>query len=217
MTPWFAMGMGLVASAMLSLTVSGATLTFPKSTSRTCETATCGPAMAGGANPSGRHAVKLPMPHPLRSSPAEVAPLAGASRSAPRPQAQVRLTYEVLATRSGRGSDHREFIAAIVITASTALQPWNLRFHLSGVAIKWVFGGQWHLTDGGTIVVHGTPTTWARSDADRAKLLIKGIGKPGKPWGCLFDGEKCEFQILKRAKHRGAFPWVQFGVTLPAR
>jgi hypothetical protein len=200
MTPWFAMAVGLLTAASLSLVMPHAALTFPQATSRVCATDKCpAPSVhrarsAGARLPSG-----LARPAPSRV-PAE-------SSVTPTPPAPVAtLHYGRLPNyaAAARGAGRR-FLALIVIVANARLTPWTLRFRLPGARVTWIAGSLgWHAGGAGTIVVRGAPMQWARSAGRQARLVIFGIGRPRWPTDCVFDAVGCRFVTLTRAERGGA-------------
>ncbi|MHB1817555.1 MAG: hypothetical protein ACYCO9_05850 [Streptosporangiaceae bacterium] len=201
MTPWFAMAVGLVTAASLSLVMPDTALTFPQATSRVCATDKCpAPSVhrarnAGARLPSGR----------ARLAPARM-PAASSVTPTPPPAPIATLHYGGLPNYAAavRGAGHR-FLALIVIVANARLTPWNLRFRLPGARITWIAGSVgWHADGAGTIVVRGAPMQWARSDARQARLVIFGIGRPRWPTDCVFDHVGCRFVALTRAERGGS-------------
>lgn len=202
MTPWFAMAVGLLTAASLSLVMPDAALTFPQATSRVCsrELGKC-PTPPGA--PSSTAGTRLPSGR-ARLAPSRV-PAASSVTPTPPPAPVATLHYGRLPNyaAAARGAGHR-FLALIVIVANARLTPWNLRFRLPGARVTWIAGGLgWHRDGTGTVVVHGAPMQWARSDARQAKLVIFGIGRPRWPTGCVFDNVACHFVKLTRAERGG--------------
>ncbi len=200
MTPWFAMAVGLLTAASLSLVMPGAALTFPQATSRVCATDMCPaptvpPASTAGAGlPSGR-ARLAPSRVPAASS--------GTPTLPPGPVATLHYGRLPNYAAGARDAGHL-FLALIVIVANARLTPWNLRFRLPGTRVTWIAGAMgWHVDGTGTVVVRGAPMQWARSDGRQAKLVIFGIGRPRWPTGCVFDNVGCRFVALTRAERGG--------------
>ncbi|MHB1876114.1 MAG: hypothetical protein ACYCPF_14795 [Streptosporangiaceae bacterium] len=190
------MAVGLLTAASLSLVMPDAALSFPQATSRVCATDKCpAPSVHRARNgtrpPSGR----------ARLAPSRV-PAASSVTPTPPPAPVVTLYYGLLPNYAAdaHGAGHR-FLALIVIVANARLTPWTLRFRLPGARVTWIFGSLgWRVDGAGTVVVHGAPMQWPRSDGRQAKLVISGIGRPRWPTGCVFDNVGCRFRVLTKAE-----------------
>ena len=189
LTPWAAVSLGIVLAASLTLATPRAVLTFPQSRPARCQSTNCGAAGSGQNGsplPTAKVGIKFPR---IRTGP--VSGVAAGHSSHPLPRSargKVQVQYALLP----RYSDH--FIAVIVITSRRPLGDWTLRFAIPGSQIKLVMWAKWRpLGDDGGIV-SGPPWPSARSGADRTRIVIMGIGAPGLPRGCVFDGARCSFR-----------------------
>jgi hypothetical protein len=183
LTPWSAVSVGIVLASALTLANPRAVLTFPPSTAARCQAADCAPleGQSSGPLPTAGRGTKFRQTH---------AGQAGGltTRSAtPAPLARVQLRYAVLPRYRGH------FTAVIVIIGQRPLGDWSLRFVVPGSQIKIVIGARWRPAgrSGGLV---SAPSWSSRSAADRARIVIIGTGRPGRPRGCVFDGARCSFR-----------------------
>lgn len=169
LAPWFAVSLGIVIAASLSLATPRAALTFP-------------PAQ-GGSN-----APHKPARNTSSGSTAAVNRLAPVRRSAGPPDRsgrRVRVRYWLMTERRG------QFTAMIAISSRRPLGNWRLRFLLPGASIRSVMWGQWAKDESGAVTVYGVPSSWPRSAPDQARIVISGTGTPRWPRRCAYNGTRC--------------------------
>ncbi|HET7013834.1 MAG TPA: hypothetical protein VFI65_07985 [Streptosporangiaceae bacterium] len=175
LAPWFAVSLGIVVAASLSLATPRAALSFPPTD--------------GGSN----------APHkPARNT--SSGPTAAVNRQAPvhgpvDPEAwsgrQVLVRYRLMTQRRG------QFMAMIAISSRRPLGNWRLRFLLPGASVKSIMWGQWAKDVSGAVVVYGVPAPWPRSAPSQARIVISGTGAPQWPKRCAYNGTHCAFGQLE--------------------
>ena len=206
MTPWFAMAVGLVVSASLSLFVPRASLSFPRATPQVCATSQCVRRHSLTAPSPGaalKHDSKLPSSRPSTSAHATPVPV-------PTRAPVVTLHYGLLPQTSWSPGSGSGFQAFIVVTATSKLTDWKLRFRLPSGYVDQIYGAAtWRQVDGDEVVVRWQPMPLARSDLDQARLVVVGSGSPGWPTDCVFDGLVCTFKPLTKYEFGGASPAPQ--------
>ena len=198
MTPWFAVALGLVVAASMSMSAPRATLTFPPSQKSVCGTPLCaGPQLDySGANPAIRGEIKLPMP--------AITPASRSRQQIPgkrRRPLVVRVWYGLLPSVSdGRRAGRHRFLAAIEVDGNQRIGWWRLRFRLPGGRISQILTlrAGWYVAASRYVEVSGGPPPWARSGSHEVKLLIYGTGHPRWPNDCTFDTVPCTFRPLSQ-------------------
>jgi hypothetical protein len=181
LAPWFAVSLGIVIAASLSLAAPRAALSFPPAKGQ------CGPAGCSSAphkasrGTSGSTAAVNRQP---TSRPA-MGRGDGSGRS-------ILVRYRLMTQRRG------EFMAMIEISDRRPLGKWRLKFALPDARIRSVMWGQWTASGADAITVYGTPSPWPRSSPDRVRIVITGSGTPQWPKRCAYDGIRCVFRRLDR-------------------
>jgi hypothetical protein len=169
LTPWFAVSIGIVIAASLTLAAPHAALSFPPRLPVRCAGGGCGARQPGG-QPAINRRVRLHASDRHYVS----ARLSG-----------VQVQYELLPRR------HNGFIAVIRLVSRHPLGHWSLSFELPGAHITSIMWAKWDLLPSGGVIVRGSPLPWPRSSADETRIVIFGSGLPGWPAGCLIDGAGC--------------------------
>ena len=181
LAPWFAVSLGIVIAASLSLATPRAALSFPPAKGQCgrpgCSSAphktnrgTGGPTAAVNRQPTSRPAMG-------RGD--------GSGRS-------VLVRYRLMTQRRG------EFMAMIQISGLATAWESGLKFALPDARIKSVMWGQWTAGGAGAVTVYGVPSPWPRSSPDRVRIVITGSGAPQWPRRCAYDGVRCVFRRLDR-------------------
>lgn len=169
LAPWFAVSLGIVIAAALSLATPRAALSFPPA-------------------PGGSTAPHKPARNPSSGSTAAVNRQAPVHRRPDQPDwsgRRVRVRYWLLTERRG------QFMAMIAISGHRPLGNWRLRFLLPGASVRSVMWGQWAKDDSGAVTVYGVPSSWPRSAPDQARIVISGTGMPRWPQHCAYNGTRC--------------------------
>ncbi len=178
-TPWFAVSVGIVVAASLTLATPRAALTFPPSAGGHCAEPGCQAGRAGGrpgqAQPNARRVLKL---H-----------LAGKRYLRPQPS-PIEVDYQLLPRR------HGQFMAVIVLVSRKTLGKWDLRLVLPGAYVTSVMWARWEHDGSAGLVIQGSPLPWPRSGTNEARIVILGTGTPGQPRGCVIDDARCTFRAL---------------------
>ncbi len=195
LAPWFAVGLGIVAAAGLTLAMPRAALTFPPSTGGQCVLAGCantrhssGPSKASTSSQVTGHRSRR------RSNIAAVRhPLVSRIRASGRPIGGLQVWYGVLSKQPGH------FVAMFVITGREPLGKWVLQADIPGARITAVMWGKWGLERSGAIVIDGKPSPWPRSAPNQARVVVFGSGEPLWPGDCVYNGARCVFRPLVRA------------------
>jgi hypothetical protein len=192
LAPWFAVSLGVVIAASLTLAAPHASLSFPPTKGGSCESVAC---------PNTRH--DLVKREPRRPPATEgrgdrrlPAPKTGrlpgrAVAAAPHQPAGVRIRYGLLREQAGH------FMAMIVINGQKSLGPWALEFALPRARISVIMWAKWAFKSSGLVIIDGIPSPWPRSSPDQARIVIFGTGKPQRPVSCLFTGVRCAFEPLQ--------------------
>jgi hypothetical protein len=182
LAPWFAVGLGIVVAASLSLTTPLTALSFPPAKGH-CVSTGCGGAPRRPAKNTAS------------------GPTAAVNRQATAPEQKdqgdrsgrsVEVRYRLLTRHQGR------FMAMIEISGRRPLGNWRLRFLLPGARVTSVMWGPWTTDDSGAITVSGGPSPWPRSSPDQARIVISGAGAPQWPWRCVFNRVRCVVGRLDR-------------------
>jgi hypothetical protein len=84
-------------------------------------------------------------------------------------------------------------MAMLVITGRRSLGKWTVRLDLGKVRVAEVMWARWIFGSSGSLIIDGTPSAWARSAPDQARLVIFGHGNPQPPTDCAYDGAPCTF------------------------
>jgi hypothetical protein len=184
LTPWFAVSVGIVVAASLTLAAPHPALTFPATEPGHCLLVGC---TAVSPQPSGRRpAAKHEDPLPSQA----------------RADSTVEVEYAEQPMHKG------QFMAVIVVIGRHALKHWTLEFALPGAQVKSIWWARWHRIGADGVIVRGSPLPWPRSGANEARVVIAGLGSPGEPTGCVFDGASCTFRRLTGEKPRhGHWPF----------
>jgi len=183
LTPWFAVGVGIVVATSLTLAAPHPALTFPAPTTGRCA-AKCGVVsrQPSGRRPAAKHEDPLP--------------------SLVTAVSTVKVEYAEQPEHKG------QFMAVIVIIGHHALKHWTLEFALPRAQIKSIWWARWHRSGADGVIVSGSALPWPRSGANEVRMVIAGLGTPGRPTGCVFDGASCTFRPLtgEKPKH-GRWPF----------
>jgi len=181
LAPWFAVSLGVVIAASLSLAAPRAVLSFPPAKGHCaltgCSNAPRKPAKNTSSGPTAAVNRQAPVHGPVAEG--------DDSRL-------VLVRYRVMTERRG------QFMAMIAISSRRPLGDWRLRFLLPGASIKSVMWGQWAKDDSGAVTVYGVPSPWPRSAPDRTRIVISGTGTPQWPRRCAYNGARCAFGQLDR-------------------
>ncbi|HEY3905366.1 MAG TPA: hypothetical protein VGM14_15770 [Streptosporangiaceae bacterium] len=180
LAPWFAVSLGVVIAASLSLAAPRAALSFPSAKGQ------CGPAGCSRAPHKASRGAGGPTAAVNRQPTSR--PAMGRGDGSGR---TVLVRYRLMTQRRG------EFMAMIQISGRRPLGNWRLKFALPNARIKSVMWGQW-TAGAGAITVYGTPSPWPRSAPDRVRIAITGSGTPKWPRRCVYDGVRCLFRRLDR-------------------
>ena len=180
LAPWFAVSLGIVMAASLSLATPGAVLSFPSAKGPCaltgCSTAPHKPAKNTSSGPTAAVNRQAPEHGPAAEDD-------GSSR-------QISVRYWLMTQRRGH------FVAMIAIFSHRALGNWRLRFLLPGASVTSIMWGRWTIDDSGAVRVFGVPSPWPRSAPDKARIVISGTGTPSWPRRCAYNGARCEFSQL---------------------
>lgn len=181
LAPWFAVSLGIVIAASLSLAAPRAALSFPPAKGH-CVAAGCSnvPHKTGRAASGPTAAVNR---QPTSREPASRGDAFGRS---------VVVRYRLLRQRRG------QFMAMIQISGRRPLGNWRLRFSLPDARIRSVMWGQWAVGGAGAVTVYGSPSPWPRSSPGRVRIVISGVGVPQWPRRCAYDRIRCVFRRLSR-------------------
>jgi hypothetical protein len=184
LTPWFAVSVGIVVAASLTLAAPHPALTFPATEPGHCLLVGC---TAVSRQPGGRHpAAKHEDPLPTQA----------------RADSTVEVEYAEQPMHKG------QFMAVIVVIGRHALKHWTLEFALPGAQVTSIWWARWHRTGADGVIVRGSPLPLPRSGANEVRVVIAGLGSPGEPTGCVFDGASCTFRPLTGEKpKRGHWPF----------
>lgn len=174
LTPWFAVSVGIVLAASLTLASPHAALSFPPRQDGTCTARDCGSG-GTGPQPAVDPGIRLPVSERHYVS----ARLSG-----------IGVEYQLLPRRRAG------FIAVIKIDSQRPLGKWNLRFVLPGARIGSIIWAKWEPQGSAGVLVQGAPLAWPRSSADETRIVIFGTGTPGWPTDCVIDGASCSFSSL---------------------
>jgi hypothetical protein len=177
LTPWFAVGAGLVLAASIALISPHAALTFPPSVGA-CGHGRCygGPATGPGraeplAQPEARSQVRFQRVTRGRASP-------------------ISVRYRLLV------GQRKSFMAVILISSNKSLGKWTLRFDLPGIHVDSVMWAAWRSDGSGGLILAGAPMPWPRSGATQARIVISGSGNPRWPRRCVINAAHCTFREL---------------------
>ncbi len=225
LSPWFAVSLGIIVAASLSMAAPRAALTFPPSKAGRCVPAGCANTRhSSGSNqpsppvrPARRHrrllGRPLGRPHGRPLGRTHGRPLGRPhGRTLGRPRLPHSPATLALARRIASGppkhdivlrygllhSDRRGFMAMIAITGRKPLGKWALRFAMPGARIKIVMWARWAIETSGEFVAVGDPSPWPRSAPDQARIVILGTGRPQRPKDCHFDGSTCTLASLRQ-------------------
>lgn len=174
LTPWFAVSVGIVIAASLTLATPHAALSFPPRQAGGCAEVGCGSRQPGGL-PAINREIRLHVSERHYVS----ARLSG-----------IQVDYELLPRR------HNGFIAVIRIVSRQPLGRWSLSFGLPGAHITSIMWAKWALQSSGGVLVQGSPLPWPRSSADETRIVVFGTGLPGWPTDCVIDDVGCAFMPL---------------------
>jgi hypothetical protein len=177
LTPWFAVGAGLLVAASLTLISPHAALTFPRSTG-TCGQPRCwqgGTTTPGQAEPLVQRQLRIE-PRAQGHLRAETSPIA--------------VRYRLLVRRRAH------FMAVILISSSKPLGEWTLRFDFPGIHVDSVMWATWAPDGSGGLILSGAPMPWPRSANGQARIVIAGTGNPRWPRHCVIDNAPCAFRQL---------------------
>jgi hypothetical protein len=188
-TPWFAVGVGIVIAASLTLAAPRAALTFPSTKSGHCAQIGCTVTHSrlAGPSPAIKREVKLHLSKRHGDLLAGLMPASGIARV-------VQVQYGLLPRFNDR------FVAVIVIIGHKPLGKWSLRFVLPGAHIGSLMWADWAPIGPNGVLVEGAPSPWPRSAANEARIVIFGSGAPSWPRACVFDGRTCVFRGLSRTR-----------------
>jgi hypothetical protein len=181
-TPWFAVGVGIVIATTLTLARPHPALTFPPSVTGRCVRAPCAspPTSPPARGPAIKHGVILPRPR----------------HDANARLAAVTVEYELLSSHG------HHFMAVILIVSRHSLGGWQLRFSLPGAKIGDIMWAKWQSEGRDGVIVTGSPAPWSgsadNSAANEARIVVIGAGTPAWPAGCRFDGASCRFRALPK-------------------
>jgi hypothetical protein len=201
LSPWFAVSLGIVIAASMTLAEPHTVLSFPPSKASQCEPGCTGPApgRAGGpglpASPAAAKDDKLPsrVAASARAAPRRGGKVAGGKVAGGRPNGHshgIEVRYGLLREGMGR------FMAMFVIKDSKSLGSWTLQFTLPDSKVFSIMWGKWTGGSSGPVVVQGMPSPWPRSAPDQARIVVIGTGSPGWPSNCAFDGRPCDLLKL---------------------
>jgi len=181
LAPWFAVSLGIVIAASLSLAAPRAALSFPPAKGH-CRTAGCsGPQHKTGRATSGPTAAVNRQP--TSREPKSRGDASGRS---------VVVRYRLMMQRRGK------FMAMIQISGRRPLGNWRLRFSLPDARIRSIMWGQWAAGGAGSVTVYGSPSPWPRSSPGRVRIVVSGVGAPQWPRRCAYDRVRCVFRRLGR-------------------
>jgi hypothetical protein len=183
LAPWFAVSLGIVIAASLSLAAPRAALSFPPAKGH-CGQAGC----TNTQHKAGRATSGTGPTAAVNRQPTSREPKGrddGSGRS-------VVVRYRLLTQRRG------QFMAMIQISGRRPLGDWRLKFSLPGARIKSVMWGQWTAGGAGAVTVYGVASPWPRSSPDRVRLVISGSGTPQWPRRCAYNRVRCVFRRLGR-------------------
>ena len=169
LAPWFAVSLGLVIAAVMTLASPHAALTFPPGAGNPC----------GGAGCTGGQIVRPMLP-------AIGLPASDHRYINPRHSA-IAVEYQLLSARRGT------FMAVIIVSSRGALGSWDLSFQLPGAHIQSVMWAKWMPNGHSGIYIQGSPASWPRSDSNGARIVISGTGIPQRPRDCVLDRARCRF------------------------
>ena len=200
LAPWFAVSLGIVIAASLTLAAPHAALTFPATKGGQCDSAGC---------PATRHdSVKEGSRGSLRTEGKRAARLRTSdtrwrpdrlTRRAGHQVAGARVRYRLLPEQSGH------FMAMIVISGQRSLGPWALEFALPGARISLIMWAKWALEKPDSVIIDGIPSPWPRSSPDQVRIVILGTGMPRRPADCVLNDARCAFTPLSTRRPR---PWL---------
>lgn len=174
LTPWFAVSVGIVIAASLTLASPHAALSFPPRQDGKCEARDCRPG-GTGPQPAVDPGIRLPV---------------SARHYVSARVSGIGVEYQLLPRRRDG------FIAVIKIEDQRPLGKWSLRFVLPGARIGSIIWANWEPQGSAGVVVQGAPLPWPRSSADETRIVIFGTGTPGWPTDCVIDGASCSFSLL---------------------
>ena len=193
-TPWFAVGVGIVIAASLTLATPRAALTFPSTKSGQCVQVGCTTTRSrpAGPSPAIKREVKLHLSKRHGDVLAGLVPVHRIVHG-------VKVQYGLLPRY------HDRFVAVIAIIGRKSLGKWSLKFDLPGAHIDSIMWADWAPAGSDGVLVEGAPSPWPRSAANQARIVIFGSGAPSWPRDCVFDGQTCIFRGLSRnrAEHPG--------------
>ena len=193
-TPWFAVGAGVVAAALISLHAPHQVLSFGSPAIRHCTHPHCaapghGSLASRGPGTPLKTAVPARRIQTARPQPAP-SPVA-APRHAARDAAATRVSFQLV---------HRDlpgFLAFVTVRSHRQLGRWTLGFVLPGTRISAVWGADWRPApgaDGGQAT--GQPWPWRQAGGSAVKIAVTGTGQAGTPRDCVFDGVACRVRML---------------------
>lgn len=211
LSPWFAVSLGIVVAASMTLAEPRAALSFPAGRGGSCGSASC-------TVPRQDQAGRVPAdPSPAAAGesrlPAQAKPRSGPGQRGSTLDSGVSVRYDLLSDRRG------QFMAMLVISSSETLGKWTLEFDLPNATIKAVMWGRWVYERPGVIAIEGSPSPWARSAPDQARIVIAGAGEPRWPRDCLFKAERCTFDhgVRPESKPVQGRGWAATLHGLPAK
>lgn len=188
LTPWFAVSVGIVVAASLTLAEPRAALTYPPSASGGCGQSGSGCTPARGIT-SGR---QLPAPRD------EVRLRISARRLIKLRPSPIKVEYQVLPRHRG------QFTVVIVLVSPELLGKWSLRFSLPGARVTSVMWARWEVDGHYGLAVDGLPLPWPRSRSDQARIVIFGTGTPRWPGHCIVNDARCTFRALRGTGRHGS-------------
>jgi len=191
-SPWFAVGAGVVIATGAILYTPHANLNFNRAIQvHQCTQAECGQAVPeGGASlmPPGLGGGE-PIP-----SPSPPAPLAG-----------MTFSYQVVQ------SSQDQFIMQITIHSTHSLGSWKLSFVIPGATAVYVPDARWQQSgsdDGGTVSnyyggtdsagyapISGHQPAGNGGNGDTVEFAVHGTGKASAPVHCLYNGNACTIRL----------------------
>ena len=186
LTPWFAVSVGIVVAASLTVAQPRAALIFPPSASGGCRQSGCRPAgtnASGGQLPTASNEVRL------RVSTRRLV------KARPSP---IKVKYQVLPRHQA------QFTVVVVLVSPKLLGKWSLRFSLPGAHVTSVMWARWEAGGHFGVVVEGSPLPWPRSRSDEARIVIFGTGTPGRPGHCVVNDARCTFRALGGTGRHGS-------------
>ncbi len=199
LAPWFAVSLGIVIAASLTLVAPRADLTFPATKSGQCVSPNCPVTRHESAKGGSRSSAGVVPKRSARLHTSNARRLPDRVTSGMRHEAAgVQVQYELLHEQSGH------FMAMILVKGRKSLGEWSLRFVLPRARIGVIMWGKWSFEGAGKVLIDGIPSPWPRSSPDQARIVIFGVGTPLWPTGCIFNSARCAFTPLRRPSTRSA-------------